>query len=42
MPDYAVWKIHPVNETERSVIPFYDDASNVVETHQHGGDFKEW
>ena len=24
------------------VIRVYDDAGNVVETHQHAGDFKEW
>ena len=25
-----------------AVIRVYDDAGNVVETHQHAGDFKEW
>ena len=20
----------------------YDDAGNVIETHEHGGDFKDW
>ena len=24
------------------VISVYDDAGNVVETHEHAGDFKEW
>jgi hypothetical protein len=24
------------------VIPVYDDAGNVIETHEHKGDFKEW
>jgi hypothetical protein len=27
---------HPV------VIRVYDDAGNVIETHEHKGDFKEW
>jgi hypothetical protein len=25
-----------------AVICVYDDAGNVIETHEHGGDFKEW
>jgi hypothetical protein len=25
-----------------AVIRAYDDASNVIETHEHKGDFKEW
>jgi hypothetical protein len=25
-----------------AVIRVYDEASNVIETHQHAGDFKEW
>jgi len=25
-----------------AVIRVYDDAGNVVETHEHKGDFKEW
>jgi len=25
-----------------AVIPVYDEASNVIETHEHAGDFKEW
>jgi hypothetical protein len=24
------------------VIRVYDDAGNVIETHEHAGDFKEW
>jgi hypothetical protein len=26
----------------KSVIRVYDDASNVIETREHKGDFKEW
>jgi len=25
-----------------AVIQVYDDAGNVIETHEHKGDFKEW
>lgn len=25
-----------------AVIRVYDEASNVIETHRHKGDFKEW
>ena len=25
-----------------AVIRVYDDAGNVIETHEHAGDFKEW
>jgi hypothetical protein len=24
------------------MIRLYDDAGNVIETHEHNGDFKEW
>jgi hypothetical protein len=26
----------------RAVIRVYDEAGNVIETHEHKGDFKEW
>jgi hypothetical protein len=25
-----------------AVIRVYDDAGNVIETHEHAGDFKDW
>jgi hypothetical protein len=25
-----------------AVISVYDDAGNVIETHEHAGEFKEW
>ena len=25
-----------------AVIRVYDDAGNVIETHEHAGEFKEW
>jgi hypothetical protein len=27
---------------ERPLIRVYDEAGNVIETHEHKGDFKEW
>jgi hypothetical protein len=30
------------DEAERSVIRVYDAVGNVIETHDHAGDFKEW
>jgi hypothetical protein len=54
MPLYAhegVWygsvsdAVHYVKLYRRShgaVIRVYDDAGNVIETHEHTGDFKEW
>jgi hypothetical protein len=27
---------------EDTVIRVYDEAGNVIETHEHNGDFKEW
>jgi hypothetical protein len=30
------------DDAERSVIRVYDEAGNVIETHEHKGDFKEW
>jgi hypothetical protein len=28
--------------SHRAVIRVYDDAGNVIETHEHKGEFKEW
>ena len=30
------------SRSHAAVIRFYDDADNVIETHEHAGDFKEW
>ena len=30
------------SRSHNAVIPVYDEASNVIETHEHAGDFKEW
>jgi hypothetical protein len=30
------------NRSHPAVIRVYDESGNVIETHQHKGDFKEW
>jgi hypothetical protein len=30
------------SRSQDAVIRVYDDAGNVIETHEHAGDFKEW
>jgi hypothetical protein len=30
------------SRSQRAVIRVYDDAGNVIETHEHAGEFKEW
>jgi hypothetical protein len=29
-------------QRRKAVIRVYDEAGNVIETHDHTGDFKEW
>jgi hypothetical protein len=36
--DYAKF----YSRSHDAVIRVYDDAGNVIETHEHKGDFKEW
>jgi len=31
-----------IKSTMSAVIRVYDEAGNVIETHEHAGDFKEW
>jgi hypothetical protein len=31
----------PLNAEQEAVIRVYDDAGNVIETHEHKGEFKE-
>ena len=33
---------HDAVQTHDAVIRVYDAAGNVIETHEHNGDFKEW
>jgi hypothetical protein len=30
------------SHSHHAVIRVYDEAGNVIETHEHKGDFKEW
>jgi hypothetical protein len=30
------------SRSHHAIIRVYDDAGNVIETHEHKGDFKEW
>jgi hypothetical protein len=30
------------SRSHNAVIRVYDDAGNVIETHEHAGEFKEW
>jgi hypothetical protein len=30
------------SRSHHAVIRVFDEAGNVIETHEHGGDFKEW
>ena len=48
-PKQAVWALQApeaaTNKFSRShaaVICVYNEAGNVIETHEHAGDFKEW
>ncbi len=36
--DYAKHR----NRSHDAVIRVYDEAGNVIETHKHAGEFKEW
>jgi hypothetical protein len=36
--DYAKFR----SRSHDAVIRVYDEAGNVIETHEHAGDFKEW
>ena len=40
--DNAIGYAEHFSRSHDAVIRVYDDADNVIETHQHKGDFKEW
>jgi hypothetical protein len=41
-PDHAIgYAIHS-SRSHDAVIQVYDDGGNVIDTHQHPSDFKEW
>jgi len=41
-PDNAIGYAMHTNRSHHAVISVYDDAGNVIATHKHKGDFKEW
>jgi hypothetical protein len=38
----AIWFARSYSRSHPALIRVYDDAGNVVETHEHKGDFKKW
>ncbi len=51
LPFGSLWYTKPVDAIEyakfrsrshNAIIRVYDDAGNVIERHEHTGDFKEW
>jgi hypothetical protein len=41
-PDDAIGYAKFYSRSRHAVIRAYDDAGNVIETHERAGDFKEW
>jgi len=41
-PDNAIGYAEHYSRSHDAVIRVYDAAGNVIETHEHKGDFKEW
>jgi hypothetical protein len=41
-PDDAIDYAKFFSRSHHAVIRVYDDAGNVIETHEHAGEFKEW
>jgi hypothetical protein len=41
-PDDAIEYAKFRSRSHDAVIRVYDDAGNVIETHEHKGDFREW
>jgi hypothetical protein len=40
--DHAIGYAEHRSRSHHAVIPVYDEAGNVIETHEHAGEFKEW
>ena len=38
----AIGYVEHRSRSHDAVIRVYDEAGNVIETHEHAGDFKEW
>ena len=41
-PDDAIGDANFSQRSHDAIIRVYDEAGNVIETHEHAGDFKEW
>jgi hypothetical protein len=41
-PDDAIGYAQFYSRSHDAMIRVYDAAGNVIETHEHAGDFKEW
>jgi hypothetical protein len=41
-PAVAIGYAKHRSRSHRAAIRIYDQAGNVIETHEHAGDFKEW
>jgi hypothetical protein len=41
-PDNAIGYALHSSRSHNAVIRVYDDAGDMIETHEHMGDFKEW
>jgi len=41
-PEKAIGYAMHSSRSHDAVIRVYNDAGNVIETHEHKGDFKEW
>ena len=39
---HAIGYAEHYSRSHDAVIRVYDEAGNVIETHEHKGDFKEW
>jgi hypothetical protein len=40
-PDHAIGYAMHYSRSHNAVIRVYDEAGNVIETHEHAGEFKE-
>jgi hypothetical protein len=41
-PDNAIGYAMHYSRSHNAVVRVYDDAGNVIDTHEHKGQFKEW
>ena len=41
-PDHAVGYAEHCSRSHNTVIRVYNESGNVIETHEHKGDFKDW